>query len=158
MPNSWLISDTHLDHKNIIRYCNRPFPTTKIMNNTIIHLWYDTVMPKDTVYFLGDLSMGNTRQWLNQLPGEIVFIKGNHDQGVPTIASKVLPTELGDIFLVHNPYDASDWPGWAIHGHVHNRRPFIDFNQKRINVSVEVIGYKPVNLDIILDIIKRGCS
>ena len=53
--------------------------------------------------------------------------------------------------LVHNPEDRkTEWHGWIIHGHVHNnemnRYPFINGEQKTINVSAELINYRPVSL------------
>jgi len=152
----YFIADPHLDHRNIIKHCTRPFKSVGAMNRAIVRNWRDTVTPQDTVYFIGDLALGRPAWWwLKHLPGKVVFIKGNHDKGIPTMAGVVLSTELGDVLLVHNPYDAVGWPGWAIHGHVHNARPFIDFNNRRVNVSVDVIGYKPVSLDIILGVIAK---
>ena len=55
--------------------------------------------------------------------------------------------------LVHNPDFSGDWDGWVIHGHVHDKYPFIDFQNKRINVGVDVTKFKPVRLSYILKII-----
>ena len=66
----WLISDTHFDHTNIIRYCNRPFRSTKEMNNVVLRNWHKTVASGDVVYFLGDLVFGREsrapRWWITQ--------------------------------------------------------------------------------------------
>ena len=51
-------SDTHFDHKNIIRYCNRPFSSIEEMNNFLIKRWNATVGPDDTVFHLGDVTFG----------------------------------------------------------------------------------------------------
>ena len=76
---TWLISDTHFDHANIIDLCARPFVDVDEMNNILMDNWNDTVNKQDKVYFLGD--MGNPKNyWLNQLNGEIVVIEGNHDK------------------------------------------------------------------------------
>ncbi len=60
-------------------------------------------------------------------------------------------------FLTHEPENIpKDWDGWAICGHHHNNKPldypFIDKTNKRINVSVELTKYRPVDMD---DIIKK---
>ena len=54
----YLIGDTHFDHANIIRYCNRPFRNVQEMNETIVRNWNEIVKDKDTVYFLGDWTFG----------------------------------------------------------------------------------------------------
>ena len=65
--------------------------------------------------------------------------------------------------LVHDPADCrSAFDGWVIHGHHHNNDlrhyPFIDFEHRRINVSAEVIGYIPVNLKDICELIRERMS
>ena len=55
----WVISDTHLNHANIIRYCARPYTSTEEMNKDLIKRWNSIVRPQDTVYHLGDFGMGN---------------------------------------------------------------------------------------------------
>lgn len=155
----YLIADTHLDHRNIIRYSSRPFKSVGGMNSIILRNLRDTVTPHDTLYILGDLALGKpTWWWAKRLPGQVVLIRGNHDGYAPSMACCVLSTELGDILLVHNPVDATGWPGWAIHGHVHKKRPFIDFTNRRVNVSAEVIGYKPVAIETVLANIGNGAK
>ena len=48
----FLISDLHLDHYNIIKYCNRPFSSVREMNYLIVNNWNTTVKDNDIVYFL----------------------------------------------------------------------------------------------------------
>jgi len=82
----YLISDLHLDHENIIEYCDRPFEDVEEMNDVLIKNWNDTVNPNDEVIFGGDLTVTGTAaaflKWIERLNGEIVFIVGNHDRTV----------------------------------------------------------------------------
>ena len=58
MLNIWFTADFHLGHKNIIRYCNRPFDTVEEMNRTILDRLNNLVKANDILYFLGDFCIG----------------------------------------------------------------------------------------------------
>ncbi|MFH1275813.1 MAG: metallophosphoesterase [Candidatus Woesearchaeota archaeon] len=155
---TFVIGDLHLDHSNIIKYCNRPFSSVGEMNKTIINNWNKTIKENDVVYFLGDLSFGkgsqNADYWLQKLNGKITVIRGNHDKSkkIKFLDNFVLKYKDHQFLLTHNPLNVSkQWNGWIIHGHCHNNNlkncPFINGKMKTINVGVEVIGYKPLELD-----------
>lgn len=100
------------------------------------------------------------RYWTGQLTGVKASILGNHDRNGGCIKfekTKVLHVNEYSFLLIHNPEDRkTEWHGWIIHGHVHNnemdRYPFINGEQKTINVSVELINYKPVSLSYLLSL------
>ncbi len=147
-PKTFITSDLHLDHTNIIKYCKRPFLNAKDMNKTLIDNWNNTISNKDIVYFLGDLAYGigskSTDYWLKQLNGKIIFIKGNHDKSnkIKFHETYLLNYRGYKFFLSHMPvqvpkdsghqstleYFPSNEPEqfekncniWAIYGHHHN--------------------------------------
>jgi calcineurin-like phosphoesterase family protein len=156
----FIISDLHLDHANIIKYCNRPFKSVYDMNNFIVNSWNKIVGKNDIVYFLGDMAYGRgsrkTRFWLEKLNGNVVFIKGYHDRfrNIKFYDKLILNYKGRRFLLVHNPQDApSGWNDWIIHGHTHNNNPeypLINKDKKTINVSAELLGYKPILLEDLL--------
>jgi calcineurin-like phosphoesterase family protein len=88
----FLISDTHFGHRNIIRYCDRPFWTDKStdpydedvsrMNETMIKNWNDVVGVDDVIYHLGDfafLDKAKLTELRWRLNGRIRLVMGNHD-------------------------------------------------------------------------------
>jgi len=156
----YFVSDLHLDHYNIIRYCNRPFRTVDEMNRHILDSWNEVVSSDDTVYFLGDMAYGRHRRppsyWLQKLNGNVVFVRGSHDpnDGIRYYNSLVLNMVGEKVLLIHNPWHIpEDWDGWVVHGHSHRTRPFVSYDTKRINVSVEQINYKPISLEIVKSIV-----
>ena len=60
-------SDTHFNHTNIIRFCNRPFKDVSHMNETMISNWNRVVGPEDIVFHLGDFCLGGSAEWINVL-------------------------------------------------------------------------------------------
>lgn len=76
-------SDLHIGHRNIIKYCNRPFADVDEMNTALVDRWNDAVSDDDTVYVLGDFALGDFTQSLevgSLLQGRKVLVVGNHDR------------------------------------------------------------------------------
>ena len=78
----YFTSDTHFNHTNIIRYCNRPFNCVDEMNNSLVQNWNKIITNNDVVYHLGDFALGMKEQAndiIKKLKGTIYLIRGNHD-------------------------------------------------------------------------------
>jgi len=76
--NTYLISDTHLNHNNIETYCARPSNFTEL----IVKGWRRTVQKNDMVIHLGDVYIDKADGWeaiYPSLPGRKILIRGNHD-------------------------------------------------------------------------------
>jgi calcineurin-like phosphoesterase family protein len=157
----YLISDLHLGHADIIQYCSRPFPDHSTMDRALIAGWNQVVSPGDQVLFLGDLCGNPTQvpEFLPALSGAITWVQGNHDPSSGEVCERLALTVDGvDLLLVHDPADAPPtFDGWVVHGHTHNRRlhryPFLSVRRRTINVSAEVIGYRPVSLSSLVAMI-----
>ena len=155
---SWFISDTHFNHENIIKYCNRPFDSVEDMNEFIIKQWNSVVSKDDTVYHLGDFALQSDKDVITdlvkRLNGNIILILGNHDRwgkqkfldcGFVEVHKKL---EIGNYILTHRPIDESELNGkMNIHGHLHNYDRGLP-KSKFINVSCEVLDYKPIWIDL----------
>ena len=159
MSKIYLIADTHFNHSNIIKYCNRPFSNIEEMNSIIIDNWNRVVDKGDIVYHLGDFLLGDDiESFLKGLNGKIYLIRGNHDgksiEFYNNIGLEVVPTKTKldeyKIILSHRPLENSQIPdGYInIHGHIHNAKLDSSFDSKKHKcVSVEVINYRPVEID-----------
>lgn len=81
--NIWFTSDLHFGHKNVIRFCNRPFTDIKEMGEKLIENWNQCVKENDIIFILGDVFWFNDsisiKKVLNRLNGIIYIIPGNHD-------------------------------------------------------------------------------
>ena len=80
----WFTSDLHLGHRNVIRFCNRPFADEKEMGKSLIENWNNIVGDNDIVFVLGDTFWFNDshsiKRVLSQLKGKDIYIlPGNHD-------------------------------------------------------------------------------
>lgn len=168
----YLISDLHLDHDNIIDYCDRPFGSVEEMNERLVEYWNDTIDPGDEVLYGGDLTIRTSTaallDWLDELNGEVVFLLGNHDGTVLEGLDRVQFVEgfqfkqRGVSFhAVHDPEDGPSNPkGWLLHGHHHynwpNQFPFVDYDTRRVNFSVELLDYRPLATDRLVDYLAYG--
>jgi calcineurin-like phosphoesterase family protein len=83
---TWFISDTHFDHKNILEYSDRPFDTVPEMNETIISNIKKYVRKGDILIVVGDFQLGAKKEALREYIRQIkttgctlVLVRGNHD-------------------------------------------------------------------------------
>lgn len=161
MRNIWLISDTHFNHENIIKFCNRPFTDRWHMNEILIQNWNAMVKPQDKVYHLGDVYFGSNEDGervMQRLNGHKRLVLGNHDDPKQHALWKYFDeimmwrvfTEF-KLLLTHVPVHPStfelngrreDWIN--VHGHIHdNSSPEGNYSC----VCVEQTNYHPVNIE-----------
>lgn len=77
---TWFTADHHFGHENIIKYCKRPFDGVQQMNGEMVRRWNERVEINDTVYHLGDFTLGiELFPWIEQLAGNIKIVPGSHD-------------------------------------------------------------------------------
>lgn len=87
MSRVWFTSDIHFGHQKILEYCpNRPYSTLAEHDAAITREWQEKVAPEDHIYFLGDLTLAGdpfiVLHILDQLPGNIHLVLGNHDRAL----------------------------------------------------------------------------
>lgn len=165
----WIVSDTHFNHGNIIRYCDRPFHTAREMDDVMVDRWNSVVKDGDIVYHLGDVYFGGGAadgyigSLLARLRGRKRLILGNHDNGKDQKLQQVFQKidvwrmfpEFG-LLLTHVPvHESSLFRGATgnekdpakllnIHGHIHTQKsPSKDHRC----VCVEQIDYTPVHIE-----------
>lgn len=172
-------SDTHFNHTNIIRFCNRPFEDVEQMNNALISNWNRVVGPDDIVFHLGDFCLGGVSEWsriLERLNGKIYLIAGNHDinnirhitEGLFEEVAMQMYIGIGKrrIYLNHFPYlcySGSDNDTWQLFGHVHTNRYNLGKDAARLkmlsprqyDVGVDNNNFTPVSYFQVKENIER---
>lgn len=155
MTQYWT-SDTHFNHANIIRYCNRPFENVQEMNEIMIRNWNSRVQPQDTVYHLGDFASGDRskiRGILSRLNGKKILIRGNHDKQ-PSLSDgwheihNFLELKQDHSLIVMCHYAMRVWNrshhgAIMLYGHSHANLPG---NNQSLDVGVDCWNYQPVTL------------
>jgi len=119
---TWYTADHHFAHKNIIKYCKRPYSTVEEMDADLIEQWNSVVRPDDIVYHLGDFTLSGVKQakhYFSMLNGriKILNIYWHHDhswirRGGECVSKSGFPVEiLGQIEVVRVPeYDIDGYP------------------------------------------------
>lgn len=153
-PKIFLIGDTHFMHRNIIKYCNRPFANVEEMTEKLIKNWNSVVGKNDIVYVVGDFALCGKAKIIeigNQLNGRKRLILGNHD-GASIATYREAGFEfvynhhivLDDFFIVsHVPQNDIQAPFLNIHAHTHEPSN----SKNHFCVSVENINYTPLNFE-----------
>lgn len=141
-------SDLHIGHRNVIRFCHRPFEDIKEMSEKLIENWNSVVGENDIVFDLGDMfwfdGRHDVKRFVEKLNGFIYKVPGNHDMDCKTLFSLCNTDKvevLDDINTVwitgYNPetskktqevvvchYPLATFPHWEhaiqVFGHIHS--------------------------------------
>ncbi|MNF89970.1 Calcineurin-like phosphoesterase superfamily domain protein [compost metagenome] len=154
--DTWFTSDLHFFHKNIIKYCDRPW-SFEDQTEELIARWNSRVGVMDDVYHLGDFAFAGFKKLnavvdiINRLNGNIHFIRGNHceDRLWQAIADRNIAhvewikdfaeirVEGQKLILCHYPlevWNGSHHGSWHLHGHCHGSLPSVG---KRLDVGLD---------------------
>jgi calcineurin-like phosphoesterase family protein len=173
-------SDLHLNHANIIKFCNRPFSCVSEMNNTLINNWNSKVGKYDHTFILGDFAFSNAKMFLSQLNGTKSLIIGDHDKQYdnlypsypfPPSFLEILerkrhttPLFVKNLFNQYNVesislchwkmqvWRKSHYNCWHLFGHSHSRLPSTG---KSHDVGVDNNDYFPLSLVDVVNIMKN---
>ena len=171
-------SDTHFGHRNIIKYCQRPFSCIEEMDDALIANWNRVVGKDDIIFHLGDFAMGGSAEWsrlLQKLNGKIYLILGNHDlktigagfSRLEGVAMQMLINVKGQIiYLNHYPflcYGGAYRNTWQLYGHVHTCHANRGLDVPRLkmlmpiqyDVGVDINNYRPVSFEQVKKIIRN---
>ena len=160
---TYLTSDTHFYHQNVIKYDERPFRNVEEMNAALIQRWNEVVGEDDVVYHLGDFSMAGIERTAlvrSQLKGIIHLVRGNHDNGRNVVwktfagVYRQLELEIDGVRCWMSHYPHGNWPRRKegvihLHGHSHGWSERI--LKGRFDVGCMLWDYRPVSISTILN-------
>jgi len=175
----YVTGDCHLGHTAIIKYTGRPFLTIKEHDEALIGERNRIVGPEDTVYDLGDVTLGDeqvARRYFARMNGKL-FVLGNtfhHDRrwlsgGLywtkhyeVVILPPIHTMKIDDLFIVlcHFPFavwDRKHYNSLHLHAHCHNK--YKPEQGLILDVGVDSIfkllgQYRPISLDEIVEYMK----
>lgn len=174
----WFISDTHFFHSNILKFLRddgkrlrHEFHNLEDMHEFMVKQWNYLVKDNDYVYHLGDVTFrydGAFNNLMSRLRGKKRLIVGNHDKlGNPALGKHFEKIELWKGFSDKEAsiaFTASHFPlpQYVLRNGKHNAHGHIHFRDSpeghQRNLSVEVINYTPVHIDVLCEYFKQEAS
>jgi calcineurin-like phosphoesterase family protein len=176
--NVFFTSDTHFQHKNIIKYCNRPFKTVRDMDSAMVKNWNAVVGPDDVVFHGGDFCFGAKSSWAylcDALNGIKYLAAGNHDGNITPdkfvdvqhmfniriIGDEEIASDGQRITLCHYPmlsWYQSHRGAWQLYGHVHgglSNKGDMKTTPNQLDVGVDVHNFTPISYQEVKTIITK---
>lgn len=165
--NYWLISDTHFNHEKLSEWGGRSGDWQEKLWKGLENI---PTTKEDVLIHLGDICIGEDEKinWqVTSLPfKKKILIRGNHDNkslnwyqnhGWDFVCDGIEMLYLGHyLHLTHRPARPQGNNTFNIHGHTHGNmhrsEEYNDFYSKEyhIDISPELVGYKPIRLDTLL--------
>lgn len=148
----YLITDTHLGHRNMIKNCGRPERFTDIIFDNCRKI----VKRDDLLIHFGDVAWNeaNLQRFL-KLPGRKILVRGNHDKkstpyyldaGFTLVVDQMVMTLQGVHILFSHAPQYAHTADINIHGHQHDLH-CEDVFHRYWPLALEHMGYQPLPLD-----------
>lgn len=177
LDRTYVISDIHLGHQNILKHDKRPFPTIKEHDVAITEGILETVPERGTLWLLGDVGRApqDTISLLVNLAKKkltVNLVRGNHDDDIADsgLVGKYKFTRFHSVrdvayirlegekfFMSHYPHIS--WRGshrgsYHMHGHVHGALGAVADKVRRMDVGANVLNYKPISFRQVIETLK----
>lgn len=168
--NYWLISDTHFSHAKLDEWGGREGDWQEKLYKGI-----GIVQDRgDVLIHLGDICIGDDVEVHRRLMMEVfpatkkILVRGNHDRksaswyiehGWDFVCDQIgLEFHGVDILLSHRPMPPDTWRyRYNIHGHTHGNmhraEEYVAWHDPKnfhIDISPELVGYRPLRLDTLM--------
>lgn len=167
----WFTADQHFGHENIIRYTRRPYANVEEMDEQLIANWNAVVRKTDTVYQLGDFTLGGLdyfSRYVERLNGLIRIVPGSHDHywlkekrlncyleglgGKVKVLAPVVTVHADGLIVVLCHYalrvwDRSHYGSLHLYGHSHGN---LVGAENSMDVGVDAVsenGYRPISIN-----------
>lgn len=163
MSNVFFMSDTHFGSAKVIDKCQRPFSSSKEMDEVLLDRINSRVGKRDVLYHLGDFSNAPVDEAVktrDRIRCKNVFlVAGNHDEHTRVKrrfrrrflkVKDFLEVKFGDQMVVMCHYPHRVWHHWDkrsmhLHGHCHGYIPDTAMHHLCLDVGVDCHGFSPLS-------------
>lgn len=173
MSKTWVYSDPHFYHNNIVKFTNsdgskvRPWDDATVMTEELIQYYNELVSDEDRVYILGDVAFTpkGMHNSVSRLKGRKVLVPGNHEPPKMRKYFGLFDDVRGYVvkkgfIMSHIPIHEQSLSRWNlnIHGHLHNNtvKAGAEDDPRYFCACVERTNFRPIPLDEILS--QRGVN
>ena len=163
LTRTFVTSDTHIGHENVLRHDGRPFPTIEEHDAAILANTIRTVPRGATLIHLGDVAGMRVKSAIPYLEAlraagiRVRLIKGNHDDKLHKLVGNLVENgvETDVLYLrldserfflshyAHRTWRNSHHGSYHLYGHSHGALPNYG---RSMDVGVMVHDYKPISL------------
>lgn len=164
---TWITSDLHFGHKNIMRFCPisraRFHEDLDYMHTAMIKEWNDLIAPEDLTYILGDVAFMSgyeASKIMNRLNGRKILVEGNHDRKTLNDKNfresfeevhKYLDINYNGTKVVMFHYPIAEWDQMHrgsvhFHGHLHGGTSGME-NFRCIDVGMDATGMIAISME-----------
>ena len=153
--------DEHYNHRNILKYCDRPFDSVEEMDEELIKRHNSVVGKNDVVVHAGDFTLEKkevAHKYQQRLHGTHIFLKGSHDYWLRGArCHEIWEKTIDGIYVVVCHFAMRVWArshfnSFQLYAHSHGK---LDPIGKQWDIGVDNNDFYPISFDQIREIMKN---